>query len=518
MFKRIQIIHMTLRTFLLLSTPLSLCLDASDPCSDRKFCGNLQIVFSGAGENTIEGNNKVVDFYSTDTTQFLNNFAQKSKNSRMFFMTSDRSKAVTKSATNAKKTLGSNFTQVSASHESFEKFLKNDVYLESIKKSLARDPECQELMRLSPEADISKFIKVDVMVSAHSRNESGFKGLPVWPKDSDAGSVDEYTRMSLDDSVSNPQSYVNGDDFKQLRNVFPSSVMGVLSTSCDAADVGNMIISQSNDSCSCYLAMADSGINTKRGMYYDKGAFNSAYKTVRGDVFTGKESLQDFIAPTNDFYKSFVTRSYGHEDTIYSDPVFALTPEKANPFDSYSLTSANVYSRDILKNNLASPSIANPELIKTNTGIDVAYAEVLKLSEKQVASQDSFRKNLRRNPESLKAGRELAAGFYNNCIFKPAANDLKCLGFKTLLDDMFEKQKADSSLPQQEKQVFIDPIFLLNQVRSDLRTFKESPLLEGKNDDPVKYLGIFKKVKPIMRLTEISNNHLYLTTRSKLFL
>ncbi|MEZ4816123.1 MAG: hypothetical protein R3A80_13125 [Bdellovibrionota bacterium] len=86
MFKRIQVSKVGMTRFSSFCT-LSLGLDASDPCSNPKFCGNLTIIYNGAGENLGEGDNKGKDPAALDTSDYLNAIARKgTKNSKILLL------------------------------------------------------------------------------------------------------------------------------------------------------------------------------------------------------------------------------------------------------------------------------------------------------------------------------------------------------------------------------------------------------------------------------------------------
>lgn len=68
----------------------------AEPCKKRKFCGNLTILFNGAGENlSNDPENRGVDHAARETVQFLDRTVNPArKNSKVLLLSSDSTKAV----------------------------------------------------------------------------------------------------------------------------------------------------------------------------------------------------------------------------------------------------------------------------------------------------------------------------------------------------------------------------------------------------------------------------------------
>lgn len=98
--------------------------DDSDPCRSRRFCGNLRIVFNGAGENLSSNpEDPGVDPAARDTVQFLDSITKSNaQNTKVIVLSSDKTKAVATSISKAKKRLGEDFVHIPTSKASFGHF------------------------------------------------------------------------------------------------------------------------------------------------------------------------------------------------------------------------------------------------------------------------------------------------------------------------------------------------------------------------------------------------------------
>lgn len=492
MFKRIQVSTLAIRLGLVLTAHLSLGLDASDPCSDRKFCGNLTIIYNGAGENLANGDNKGVDPAARDTVKYLNALASASaKNSKVLLMSSDTSTEVAGAVATAQKKMGANFTHIPTSRPSFDQYLNNDAALAAMKKSFESDPDCQEFIKNNPGVDLSKFIKVDVVVASHSGMSGGkFAGLPVWPSDNDRGEDTSHDELlASDTSAQNSKTLLKAQDFDQLRTTFGESVFQNISVTCDGKDVAELILPKKDDSCACYVGYTDSGMLSIRSSNSPASVMDDSIVQSKGDGWPGSKSLATFANPMQNYNRWMIfNSSMIDENSSGKAPSFAVVQSRTNHLDSYAISSADTLSSSVLKSTPATlPSGVNIKLVSTTSdrSFNVAYREIESLIAKAKEQQLAYTAGMKRNPEDLKKYREEARGFFNNCIFKPDPKDTMCINFKELVGTFAAQQATDPD--------FLDATVQLNKVKSDFKSLEGSPILVGKNSDPVGHLASFRE-------------------------
>jgi len=477
---------------MVLSAHLSLGLDASDPCSDRKFCGNLTIIFNGAGENLDVGANKGSDPAARDSVKYLSALtAASAKNSQVILLSSDRSPLIAAAAASAEKKMGANFTHIPTSRTSFDQYLNNDTALTAMKKTFESDPDCQEFIRNNPGVDISKFIKVDIVVASHSKLKDGkFAGLPVWPTNAEQGEDGYHNELSeADNNSQNSKTILNANDFQQIRTAFGDSVFHNVSVTCDGTDVAEMIVPPKNDTCSCSVGYTDSGVVSIRGYQGDKTAFDDSLVQPKGQQWSGTKSLNIFSNPMHNYNRwSLMELSLVDPSNSGLAPSFSVSKSTVNHLDRFSLSSADTMASDILKE-IPAP-IANDVSVKlvsatSDREINIAFREIDSLIIKNKEQQSQYLAGMKRDPATLKKYREEARAFFNNCIFKPAATDRMCTGFKELVGAIYAGHETDAD--------FNDAVEMLNKVKSDFKELDDSPVLEGKNEDPIGHLATYRK-------------------------
>ncbi len=460
----------------------------SDPCKRRKFCGNLTIIFNGAGENLADDpKNKGVDPSARDTVLYLEN-AQKIQgaNNQILLFSSDSTQAVAKAIQVAKKKKGKNFTHAPTSKPSFDAYLKNDAALEKMKASFAKDPECARLINANPGSDISRFIKVEFWVASHSINLVGkFIGLPVWPANTDRGEDNRHSELASSDLESaNPQTILQDKDFDQFRTAFSDSVIQAIVITCDAVDVADMVAPVNSDSCSCFIGYTDRGVVSVVNQYN--------VKSVSADSLSNSDhgnSLLTFANPMQN-YNRWALMGSGPKGLIndYDSPIFTIETKKENHFDLFALTSADVYSSDVLATTPAKDS-SEVKLKSANVNSDkdfeVAYKEIEALAKRAESQNNAYLATLGRDPNALKRSREEARDFFNTCVHEPKPDDRMCIGFKELIETI-DSKKAESL-------DYEYAIGWLGQVKLDLSEMANYPLMEGKNDDPVANLAKYRK-------------------------
>ncbi|MBL9115311.1 MAG: thioredoxin domain-containing protein [Verrucomicrobiaceae bacterium] len=461
---------------------------SSEPCSGRKFCGNLTILFNGAGENlNSDPKNPGTDPAAGDTIHFLDALSQaKPKNTRVIVLSSDTTKAVKDSIARAKARMGSAVRHIPTSKPAFEQFFKNDAALESLKQGFLKDLECKK--HLQEGEDISKYLKVDIFVSSHSdRLPNGKVALPVWPSDDETGPDEKHESLrnaEKGNGKTTSGTCLTTQDFEPLRQKFSEAVFHALPMTCDGAEVAEMILPTETDACSCYAAFTDEGVllRTQRSEK-DASISYALNSSLTKDGWIQSSSVHALITRLSNLYRWRTFSRDSSSPGVHAAPLFHFHKDKPNlqnHLDYYSVSSAEKYADRVLAANgsVANKSAPAIKPVTSDSSFETAYEEVTSLLAKTETLDQQYLSGLQRDPHSLKQYREAARDLFNGCFYNDKDPSADCVKLNDVVKRVFDSQKEDS--------VYIEAAAAFSQVIADGRELGKSELItKALNTDPM---------------------------------
>jgi hypothetical protein len=421
-----------------------------DRCHRDEFCARIVIIYNGAGatltsqipSEAIDANAAIKAFIG-DSPVLVPSIV----------FSSDSAVRDTKRLKDLEKTGA--VMVLPASIPSFRKAISKQGRLGGLRAQFLASKQCTAIVK--QREDISKYVKIEIIVASHSARGRGkdgkYKGLPVWEKDDQYGTPGDHVALG--------GPVLTKEDFQPIYDVFPNAVVQALISSCDSANVGETIAPDpvlhpltASSPCYCFAALVGKDLlgpirvdSTSKSAVDDSiCVFASHLQTHSADgKWQGALNLQELNLSIFDYART--NARHVDERSDRGDSIFGVKPDSLNPFENFAVNS--------LDNLVASGyrerrPISDGVRVRLDSGSsDAVSKEVKALLVKQetsknglTATADRYVHSRRRLQASFFKMRNGARDYIKNCYYD--ASGLGCQTIYSLIQGA--RAKGNDSL------------------------------------------------------------------------